>query len=119
LTNRLCFASVNPCASPNDAAPLREFITKYANHPAQFRFNGKIFASTFAGETCTFGAGSTEDGWKQQFTDQLTGVNAATFVPSFFMDPARFKSFQAMDGAFNVSSDHHQSVYALLPWFPM
>ncbi|KAG8713557.1 hypothetical protein FRC09_018592 [Ceratobasidium sp. 395] len=93
--------SVNPCAGPNDAAALREYITKYAQHPAQFRFDGKVFVSTFAGETCTFGASSTEEGWKQQFTDQLTGDNAATFVPSFFMDPARFKSFQAMDGAFN------------------
>ncbi|KAG8687688.1 hypothetical protein FRC08_011849 [Ceratobasidium sp. 394] len=93
--------SVNPCATSNDAAALREYITKYANHPAQFRFDGKVFASTFAGETCTFGATSTEEGWKQQFADQLTGEYATTFVPSFFMDPARFKSFQAMDGAFN------------------
>ncbi|QRV84039.1 alpha-1,3-glucanase [Ceratobasidium sp. AG-Ba] len=43
----------------------------------------------------------TRTGWKQQFTDQLTGENAAMFVPSFFMDPTRFKSFAAMDGAFN------------------
>ncbi|KAF8608383.1 glycoside hydrolase [Ceratobasidium sp. AG-I] len=93
--------AVNPCASPTDAAPLREYITTYASHPSQFRFNGKIFASTFAGETCTFGARSTEQGWKEQFADQLVGENATTFVPSFFMDPVRFKSFQAMDGAFN------------------
>ncbi|QRV98082.1 alpha-1,3-glucanase [Ceratobasidium sp. AG-Ba] len=93
--------SVNPCAVPADAAPLREYITKYAPHPAQFKVNGKVFASTFAGESCTFGTATPEAGWKQQFTDQLTGENAAMFVPSFFMDPTRFKSFAAMDGAFN------------------
>lgn len=101
-TINLNHISVNPCASPTDADPLRKYITTYASHPAQFRFNGKVFASTFAGETCKFGASSTEQGWKEQFTDQLVGENATTFVPSFFMDPARFKSFQAMDGAFNV-----------------
>lgn len=93
--------AVNPCAGPADAAPLREYITTYASHPAQFKLDGKVFASTFAGESCTFGAATTEQGWKEQFTDQLTGENAAMFVPSFFMDPARFKSFSAMDGAFN------------------
>ncbi|KEP48908.1 glycoside hydrolase family 71 protein [Rhizoctonia solani 123E] len=93
--------AVNPCAGPSDAAALREYITTYASHPAQFRYNGKVFASTFAGESCTFGAATTEQGWKEQFTDQLTGENAALFVPSFFMDPTRFKSFSAMDGAFN------------------
>ncbi|KAF8706619.1 Glycoside Hydrolase, partial [Rhizoctonia solani] len=93
--------AVNPCAGPSDAAALREYITTYASHSAQLRYNGKVFASTFAGESCTFGAATTEQGWKEQFTDQLTGENAALFVPSFFMDPARFKSFSAMDGAFN------------------
>ncbi|KAL5638379.1 hypothetical protein ACGC1H_005156 [Rhizoctonia solani] len=93
--------AVNPCAGPSDAAALREYITTYASHPAQFRYNDKVFASTFAGESCTFGAATTEQGWKEQFTDQLTGENAALFVPSFFMDPTRFKSFSAMDGAFN------------------
>ncbi|QRW12672.1 alpha-1,3-glucanase [Ceratobasidium sp. AG-Ba] len=83
--------SVNPCAGPADAAPLREYITKYASHPAQFKFNGKVFASTFAGESCTFGAATPEQGWKQQFTDQLTGENAAMFI----------QELAAMDGAFN------------------
>jgi glucan endo-1,3-alpha-glucosidase len=102
LTYAFTNYSVNPCAGPSDAGALREYITTYASHPAQFRYNGKVFASTFAGESCTFGAATTEQGWKEQFTDQLTGENAALFVPSFFMDPARFKSFSAMDGAFNV-----------------
>ncbi|KAI0072871.1 glycoside hydrolase family 71 protein [Panus rudis PR-1116 ss-1] len=96
--------TVLPCNSPDDAAALRKYITTYANHPAQYKYDGRVFASTFAGQDCTFGAGSTADGWRTQFTEhpELTGNNAVFFVPSFFVDPATFGQFNGvLDGYLN------------------
>ena len=96
--------SVFPCAAAGDAAALRSYITTYAKHPNQFKYNNRVFASTFAGESCTFGQGSVPQGWATQFTGQLTGVNAVHFVPSFFIDPATFGQFSSsINGMFNVS----------------
>lgn len=98
-----------PCQTPDGAATLRKFITTYATHPNQLLFGSppRVFASTFAGESCTFGQGSVADGWKTQFTrhPDLTGQNAVYFMPAFFMDPATFPQFNdVMDGDFNVST---------------
>lgn len=94
-----------PCASPDDAAALRKYITTYAQHPNQLKLNGRVFASTFAGEGCHFGQGSVMDGWRSQFTQHpdLSNSNAVHFVPSFFVDPATFGQYDgAIHGAFNV-----------------
>jgi glucan endo-1,3-alpha-glucosidase len=94
-----------PCSSPDHAAALREYITTYAAHPNQLKYNGNIFASTFAGDTCSFGSGSPADGWKTQFIDQLTGDNKVHFVPAFFGDPNNFKNFDnVIDGVYNWNS---------------
>jgi glucan endo-1,3-alpha-glucosidase len=94
-----------PCSSPNDAAALRDYITRYADHPNQLKYNGNVFASTFAGDTCTFGSDSSVDGWKTQFVDQLTGGNKVHFVPAFFSDPNTFKNFDnVIDGVYNWNS---------------
>ena len=110
--------SVLPCAGPGDAAQLRKYVTTYANSPAQFKFNNKVFVSTFAGEKCTFGQANAAQGWKSQFTSQLSGANAVFFVPSFFVDPGQFGDYaSAVDGMFNVRSVSHllvnKSSYAL------
>ena len=102
----ICASSL-PCSSSNDAATLRNYITTYATHPNQLIYDGRVLASTFAGESCTFGQASPAQGWSSQFTQhpQLTGKNAVYFVPSFFVDPNTFSTFNdAMDGALNVSS---------------
>ncbi|KAI0044393.1 glycoside hydrolase family 71 protein [Auriscalpium vulgare] len=99
--------SALPCASPDDAAALRKYITTYANHPNQLIYHNRVFAGTFAGETCSFGQGSPAGGWASQFTQhpELTGQNAVYFVPSFFVDPNTFSTFNdAMDGALNWNS---------------
>ncbi|TFK52554.1 glycoside hydrolase family 71 protein [Heliocybe sulcata] len=99
--------SVLPCSSPDNAAALRNYITTYASHPNQLKYDGKVFASTFAGESCTFGQGSVAQGWSSQFTQhpQLSGANAVYFAPSFFVDPNTFPTYNgAMDGAFNFNS---------------
>ncbi|KAI0086496.1 glycoside hydrolase [Irpex rosettiformis] len=99
--------SVIPCASPDDAATLRNYIKTYANHPNQLKYNGRSFASTFAGENCKFGQDTAVNGWKTQFVQhpELSGENAVYFVPSFFIDPATFKDYSGvMHGAFNFNS---------------
>lgn len=94
-----------PCGSPQDASALRDYITRHADHPNQLRYKGDVFASTFAGDTCTFGSGSSPDGWKSQFIDQLTGNNKVHFVPAFFSDPKSFKDFDnVIDGVYNWNS---------------
>ena len=94
-----------PCSSPDHAAALRDYITRYADHPNQLKYNGHVFASTFAGDTCTFGSGSPVEGWKTQFVDQLTGNNKVHFVPAFFVDPNTFKNFgDVIDGVYNWNS---------------
>ena len=93
-----------PCSTAADAAALRTYITTYANHPNQFKYNGRVFASTFSGESCTFGQSSVAQGWATQFVGQLTGANAVHFVPSFFIDPATFGQYSSsINGMFNVS----------------
>ena len=94
-----------PCASSQDASPLRDYITRYANHPNQLKYQGNVFASTFDGDGCTFGSDSSVDGWKSQFIDQLTGDNKPYFVPAFFGNTDAFGTFNGvMDGAFSWNS---------------
>lgn len=92
-----------PCTTASDAANLRTYITTYATHPNQLLYNGRVMASTFSGETCTFGQGSVASGWSTQFVQQLTGSSAVHFVPSFFVDPSQFNTYSGViDGMFNV-----------------
>lgn len=91
-----------PCASPADAEPLQQYIKCYYNDPNQFRYNGLPLVSTFAGseEKCTFGEANTNQGWMVA----IKGIEnmPVTFIPSFFMDPAKFGELTVMDGAFSV-----------------
>jgi len=92
-----------PCSTAADAETLRTYITTYAAHPNQLIYNGRVFASSFSGETCTFGQGSVSSGWSTQFVQQLTGSSAVYFVPSFFIDPSQFNTYSSIiDGMFNV-----------------
>lgn len=94
-----------PCTTASDAATLRTYITTYATHPNQLLYNGHVMASSFSGETCTFGQGSVVSGWSTQFVQQLTGSSAVHFVPSFFVDPSQFNTYSGViDGMFNWNS---------------
>ncbi|KZV74309.1 glycoside hydrolase family 71 protein [Peniophora sp. CONT] len=94
--------SANPCAALSDGAPLRAWVNSYYNHPNQFIYNSKVYLSTFAGETCTFGQGSVVAGWKNAVISQLTGSQSVYFVPFFSVDPATFSSYSGViNGAMN------------------
>ncbi|KAH8096821.1 glycoside hydrolase family 71 protein [Cristinia sonorae] len=90
-----------PCTTSSNSALLRNYITTYENHPNQMKFNGSVFASTFAGESCKFGASTVNQGWINTLKTNLTPVY---FVPSFFVDPATLNTYTVMDGAFNWNS---------------
>jgi glucan endo-1,3-alpha-glucosidase len=95
---------VLPCGSPDNAAALRNYITTYASHPNQFKYNGRSFASSFSGENCRFGQDSPANGWRSQFTEHPETNGQIHFVPSFFVDPATFGQYSgAINGAYNVS----------------
>jgi glucan endo-1,3-alpha-glucosidase len=78
---------------------------KYADNPNQLQVNGKTFVSTFAGESCNFGAASVPEGWSSQFSKHPDLDGKITFAPAFFIDPTGFSDFgDVMDGSFNVCS---------------
>jgi glucan endo-1,3-alpha-glucosidase len=93
-----------PCAVAADSQLIRMYITTYAAHPNQLLYKGKVFISTFAGQTCMFGTDSVNQGW---INTVKTGLVPSTyFVPSFFVDPATFSSYSVLDGAFGVCTIH-------------
>ena len=91
-----------PCAKTGDSATLRRYVEMYASHPNQLLVNGKMFVSTFAGESCTFGQQNVNNGW---ISTLKTGLPPVYFVPSFFVDPATFPQYSVIDGAYGVRSD--------------
>ncbi|KAF9046563.1 glycoside hydrolase [Panaeolus papilionaceus] len=94
-----------PCGSAQDAQNLRDLVKKYIDHPNQMQYDNKAVVSTFAGDTCTFGQGSTPDAWRSQFTQHSDLNGKIYFVPSFFVDPAKFGEFSGvMHGDFNWNS---------------
>ncbi|KAI0822261.1 glycoside hydrolase [Trametes gibbosa] len=94
-----------PCSSANDGAAIRSLTNQFASRPAQLQVDGKAFVSTFAGESCTFGAGDVPSGWRTQFTQHPDTVGKIHFVPAFFVDPSQFNTFSGvMDGDFNFNS---------------
>ncbi|RDB17844.1 Glucan endo-1,3-alpha-glucosidase agn1 [Hypsizygus marmoreus] len=94
-----------PCASATDAQTLRDLVLAHISHPNQLQYDSRAFVSSFAGETCTFGQGSAPDGWKNEFTKHPDLAGKIYFVPSFFIDPAKFGDFRdVMDGDFNWNS---------------
>ncbi|KAJ7459880.1 glycoside hydrolase [Mycena latifolia] len=97
--------SVLPCATVDDGAALRARVNNFATHPNYLQMNGRAFVSTFAGESCTFGQDSVADGWRSQFAQHPELQGKINFVPSFFIDPAKFTDFGGvMDGDFNFNS---------------
>ncbi|KAI0648087.1 glycosyl hydrolase family 71-domain-containing protein [Trametes meyenii] len=92
------------CSKAETAAFIRNVTSSFITQPNQLQVNGKAFVSTFAGEACTFGQTDVPTGWNTQFTQHPDLVGKIHFVPSFFIDPAKYKTFtNVMDGAFNFN----------------
>ncbi|KAJ7137494.1 glycoside hydrolase family 71 protein [Mycena crocata] len=97
--------TVMPCAASDDAALLQKYITTYNSHPNVMQFNGKMLISTFSGDKCTFGQSSADAGW----ASAVKSGPPVHFIPSFFVEPATFSTYQSADGAFNWNGGWPQS----------
>ncbi|KAI0827200.1 glycosyl hydrolase family 71-domain-containing protein [Trametes gibbosa] len=93
-----------PCAAATDVQPLQTYIAAYANNTSQMTYNGRVLVSTFAGEACTFGAGSLNQAWVNAVKPVNSSLPDVWFVPSFFVDPQTFPSLPVLDGAFHWNS---------------
>ncbi|KAI0670818.1 glycosyl hydrolase family 71-domain-containing protein [Trametes maxima] len=92
------------CSKAETATFIRNVTSSFITQPNQLQVNGKAFVSTFAGEACSFGQADVPTGWNTQFTQHPDLVGKIHFVPSFFIDPAKYKTFtNVMDGAFNFN----------------
>lgn len=91
-----------PGNSPGDISYLRAYYQNHARDPRMFKHprTGGAVISTFAGENNSFGQGSMENGWAY-VKRELSKIAPAYFIPSFFIDPARYGGISALDGAFN------------------
>ncbi|KAJ7449251.1 glycoside hydrolase family 71 protein [Mycena latifolia] len=88
-----------PCSVPSDALRLQKY-RKFQGLPNYQRINSKPLVSTFAGQDCKFGNSSSNDGWYYA----VKQFEPIYFMPSFFVDPAKFSEYDVMDGAFNWNS---------------
>ncbi|WVR09514.1 hypothetical protein IAU60_006582 [Kwoniella sp. DSM 27419] len=93
-----------PCASTGDAQNLVNTIATYADHPAQAKVGNATLVSTFAGEWCYFGQGSTTAGWR--YLRSLVAAQNITIhlVPAIFSDISTFAGNDWMEGEFNWDS---------------
>lgn len=72
----------------------RKYITDYLHHAAAAQIGDKQAVSASGGQDCTFGQGSTNDGWASVFASDYESVY---FMPAFTGDPANLGelNFQA------------------------
>ncbi|KAI1796269.1 glycoside hydrolase [Ganoderma leucocontextum] len=94
--------------APSDFLPL---LNQYQSNAAYYQHDGRPFVSTFDGGAKSFGAGSPNQGWQQQFKDVLSsqGINPF-FVPDFddyggaTYDSTFFNNYPVVDGVFSWES---------------
>ena len=53
-------------------------VAAYANNAAQYKYNSKVFVSTFSGETVSLGADNANDGW-QNVKNTLSGQGISIY----------------------------------------
>lgn len=69
---------------------LQYYLDKYLSHPAAAKYNGKSIVTTFSGESCTFGQGSTNAGWNAVFGKRRSSLY---FMPSYNAAPERLSGY--------------------------
>jgi glucan endo-1,3-alpha-glucosidase len=92
------------CASVSDAQTISSLILRYAKHTSQARYQNKTLVSTFAGDNCAFGQGSTAAGWNYVRSLVRAGGREMYLIPAIFVDTNQFSSMTWFDGAFNWDS---------------
>jgi glucan endo-1,3-alpha-glucosidase len=93
-----------PCASVADGQSIiNNFIAPFKSHPNRYIYNGKMFLSTFAGQSCTFGQGSAPAGWKWLVANAGTPLY---FIPNVQIDNAALLSttWSFIDGYSELSA---------------
>ncbi|KAH8115173.1 glycoside hydrolase family 71 protein [Phellopilus nigrolimitatus] len=83
-----------------DIQNLKIYTDKFAPHPNYLQLQGKALVSSFAGESSLFGCPDIPTAW-MRVKMTLKEKIPVYFIPSFFIDPARFREIHCMDGAFN------------------
>lgn len=91
-----------PGTTAQDVHLLKAYYAPFAKNPRMFKHprSGGVVVSTFSGENSTFGQGSMEKGWAY-VKATLGAITPVYFVPSLFINPARYPRIAALDGAFN------------------
>ncbi|KLT44598.1 hypothetical protein CC85DRAFT_242261 [Cutaneotrichosporon oleaginosum] len=109
-----CFFSFDmtsfPCMNASDVSAVAELAKKYAAHPAQAMYGGKVLVSTFSGERCTFGQASVAAGWDA--VRRAIGTEIY-FMPSTFMTTAQVKEGRWYDGQMHWDAAWPQGPEAL------
>ncbi|KAF9467374.1 glycoside hydrolase family 71 protein [Collybia nuda] len=92
--------SAVPSQTENDIVLLSGYLETFGLSLRMFRHHGKVMVSTFSGENGLFGQHSLELAYSfvKRTLEMVTPIH---LVPSFFIDPARYPAFEALDGAFN------------------
>ncbi|KAK7472366.1 hypothetical protein VKT23_000483 [Stygiomarasmius scandens] len=91
-----------PAETESDAQLLLEYLEKFGHHEKMFRISGKVVVSTFAGENSLFGQPSLDSAWrfiKQHLQDAIR--IQVHYLPSLFIDPARYREMPCLDGVFH------------------
>jgi len=98
------FISFDMAVMPGNPIVLTNYMQQYCSHPNYFKYQGRCFASTFAGESQTFGEANVNDGWQKHFKDPLNAAGISVFlVPSWTaLGPVNmFENHPVLDGAFS------------------
>jgi glucan endo-1,3-alpha-glucosidase len=83
------------CGDGSRIGLFQQYLKDYLYHAAAAKINGKSAVTTFMGQDCSFGQGSTNNGWNTVF-----GANAGNiyFMPAYTSDPRGL-------GAFNIQAE--------------
>jgi len=83
------------CGDTSRIGLFQQYLKDYLYHPAAAKVNGKSAVTTFMGQDCSFGQGSSNNGWATVF-----GANAGNiyYMPAYTSDPRGL-------GAFNIQAE--------------
>jgi glucan endo-1,3-alpha-glucosidase len=104
----------------SDANTIINYVLQYKDHPNSYKYRGKYFMSTFAGESTTFGHADPNEGWDKEVISKLRERNVdVCFVPSFSGVDAwqMYNKFPVVDGAFSWAAWYLSHLPSVLLFF--